>query len=86
MTGNNLDHTVEFSSGKEEHDVRTIFFSVYDSLKEKGYNPVNQIIGYLSSGDPTYITNYRDARYLIQKIERDELMEALIRFYLSNAR
>lgn len=83
---NNLDHTVEFNSTKEEYDVKSIFFSVYDSLKEKGYNPVNQIIGYLSSGDPTYITNYRDARNLIQKIERDELMEALIRFYLSNAR
>lgn len=82
----NLDHTVEFSSVKDEYDVKDIFFYVYDSLKEKGYNPVNQIIGYLSSGDPTYITSYRDARNLIQKIERDELMETLIRFYLSNAR
>ncbi len=83
---NSLDHTMEFSSNKDEYDVKNIFFSVYDSLKEKGYNPVNQIIGYLSSGDPTYITNYQDARNLIQKIERDELMEALIRFYLSHAR
>ncbi len=83
---NSLDHTMEFSSNKDEYDVKSIFFSVYDSLKEKGYNPVNQIIGYLSSGDPTYITNYQDARNLIQKIERDELMEALIRFYLSHAR
>ena len=57
---------------------------VYKALSEKGYNPVNQIVGYIMSGDPTYITSHNDARNLIQKIERDELLEELVKRYLSS--
>ena len=56
---------------------------VYKALKEKGYNPVNQIVGYIMSGDPTYITGYQNARSLICRIDRDELLEELVQFYLS---
>ena len=55
--------------------------TVYSAMKEKGYDPVNQIVGYLLSGDPTYITSYKNARYLILRVERDELLEELVRFY-----
>jgi uncharacterized protein (UPF0297 family) len=55
---------------------------VYDALKEKGYNPVNQMVGYLISGDPTYITNYNGARALVRKLERDEILEEVIKNYL----
>lgn len=55
---------------------------VYSALKEKGYNPINQMVGYLLSGDPAYITNYNNARNLIRKLERDELLEELVRNYL----
>ena len=57
---------------------------VYKALKEKGYNPVNQIVGYIMSGDPTYITSYNNARGLIRKLERDELLEELVRAYLKD--
>ena len=56
---------------------------VYKALREKGYNPVNQIVGYIMSGDPTYITSYQNARSLITRIDRDELLEELVQFYLS---
>ena len=55
---------------------------VYKALKEKGYNPVNQIVGYIMSGDPTYVTSYKNARYLIMKVERDELLEELLKNYI----
>ncbi|MGI6097062.1 MAG: IreB family regulatory phosphoprotein [Dethiobacteria bacterium] len=71
--------------GDEEESVRKIFFEVYKALKEKGYNPLNQIVGYLLSGDPAYITSHRNARSLIRRIERDELLEALVRSYLRQA-
>ena len=61
---------------------REIIFQVYDALEEKGYNPVNQLTGYIMSGDPTYITSYRDARKIIGRLERDELLEEIIGFYL----
>lgn len=57
---------------------------VYSALKEKGYNPVNQIVGYIMSGDPTYITSYKNARTLIMKVERDELVEEILRQYIKN--
>ena len=57
---------------------------MYDALKEKGYDPINQIIGYVLSGDPTYITSHKEARSLIRKIERDELLEEILGFYLQN--
>ena len=61
---------------------KTILTDVYNSLKEKGYNPINQLVGYLISGDPTYITNYNGARALVRKLERDELLEEVIKSYL----
>lgn len=79
-----LDGTRKFSM-KEESDkeMKRVLQTVYDALKEKGYNPINQIVGYLLSEDPTYITNYNNARSLIRKIDRDELMQELISNYLS---
>ncbi len=67
----------------DEKNIREILFSVYESLKEKGYNPINQIVGYIMSGDPTYITSYNNARALLAKLERDEIMEELLRTYLA---
>lgn len=79
-----MDHTRKFNLAEErEKEMKTILSSVYASLKEKGYNPVNQIVGYLLSEDPTYITNYQNARSLIRKIDRDELMQELVRHYLT---
>ena len=63
-------------------DVRDVIASVYSALTEKGYNPVNQIVGYIMSGDPTYITSYNSARSLIMKVERDELLEELLTHYI----
>lgn len=62
--------------------VKDILEAVYIALSEKGYNPVNQIVGYIMSGDPTYVTSYKNARYLIMKVERDELLEELLRNYI----
>ena len=78
-----LDGTRQFSM-KEESDkeMKRVLQTVYDALKEKGYNPINQIVGYLLSEDPTYITNYNNACSLIRKIDRDELMQELISNYL----
>ncbi len=57
---------------------------VYEALAEKGYNPVNQIVGYIMSGDPTYITSYKNARSLVMKVERDELIEETVKYYINN--
>ena len=66
----------------KESEMKQTLTTVYDALREKGYNPINQIVGYLLSEDPTYITNYNNARSLIRKIDRDELMQELISNYL----
>ena len=63
-------------------EMRATLMAVYDALKEKGYNPVNQIVGYIMSGDPTYITSHNNARSLIMKVERDELVEEVIRYFI----
>ena len=77
------DKTMEFSIGTEqEQEIRKIILMVYEALKEKGYNPINQIVGYLLSGDPAYIPRLNDARNLIRKHERDEIIEELVRSYL----
>ena len=68
-----LDHSAE---------IREILFSVYNSLIEKGYNPINQIVGYILSEDPTYITNYNNARALICRLDRDDLLQELVQSYL----
>ena len=80
MTGK---ETLKFTVPSDDKDnMRTILRSVFDALNEKGYNPINQIVGYLLTEDPTYITNYRSARSMICKIDRDELMQVLVRGYL----
>ena len=66
----------------QEAEVRNILTAVYDALKQKGYNPINQIVGYILSEDPTYITTYNNARSLIRRIDRDELLQILVRSYL----
>lgn len=74
------DHTVSFKLEKEgEAKVLSIIQSVHKSLEEKGYNPINQLVGYMISGDPAYITSHNDARKLICKVDRDEIMEVLIK-------
>ncbi len=67
---------------EQETGVKLVLSTVYEALTEKGYNPVNQIVGYIMSGDPTYITNHQGARSLIMKVERDELVEEMLRFYI----
>ncbi len=67
-----------------ETGVKVILATVYEALSEKGYNPVNQIVGYIMSGDPTYITSYKSARSLIMKVERDELVEEMFKEYIKN--
>ena len=80
-----LDGTRKFSLVDESNqEMKRTLTTVYDALKEKGYNPINQIVGYLLSEDPTYITNHNNARSLICKIDRDELMQELVQFYLDN--
>ena len=69
---------------EKDYDVREIIASVYEALTEKGYNPVNQIVGYIMSGDPTYITSHNNARSLIMKVERDELIEETVKYYINN--
>ena len=68
-----------------EIKVKEVLRSVYEALSEKGYNPVNQIVGYIMSGDPTYITNHNGARSLVMKVERDELLEELVDNYIGFA-
>ena len=75
--------TIKFSvPADEKENMHTSLRSVFDSLNEKGYNPINQIVGYLLTEDPTYITNYNNARSMICKLDRDELMQELVRCYL----
>ncbi|WP_123053997.1 IreB family regulatory phosphoprotein [Clostridium sp. JN-1] len=77
------DNTIQFDISKSKKDLtKEILTEVYDSLIKKGYNPVNQLVGYLISGDPTYITNYNGARALVRKLERDEIMEEVLKAYL----
>ncbi|WP_308860297.1 IreB family regulatory phosphoprotein [Paenibacillus radicibacter] len=80
-----MDKTMKFSMKAEEIDVtpKEVLLTVYNALQEKGYNPINQIVGYLLSGDPAYIPRHNNARSLIRKRERDELVEELVRSYLS---
>ena len=67
----------------KDSEMKQILTTVYDALREKGYNPINQIVGYLLSEDPTYITTYNNARSLIRRIDRDELLQALVKSYLT---
>ena len=77
------DETVSFNFERERNEeTKEILKQVYDALQEKGYNPLNQIVGYILSGDPTYITSHKGARNLIRNIERDELLEKLVKSYI----
>ena len=79
------DKTMTFSLGnQQEQEIRRILTTVYEALKEKGYNPVNQIVGYILSEDPTYITTHNNARSLIRRIDRDTLLQSLVRFYMTD--
>ncbi|MDR5658103.1 IreB family regulatory phosphoprotein [Serpentinicella sp. ANB-PHB4] len=82
-----FNHTMKFNIEQEqEYKAKDVILTVFEALQEKGYNPTNQFIGYILSGDPTYITSHNSARSIIRKIERDELLEELLRFYLANNR
>ncbi|MHB8065713.1 MAG: IreB family regulatory phosphoprotein [Ruminiclostridium sp.] len=80
-----INETMMFEVDKEkDNEAKEILVSVYQALKEKGYNPINQMVGYILSGDPTYITNYKNARSIIRRLERDELLEEVLKFYLES--
>ena len=77
--------TISFSIHEDkEHQLKEILTAVYDALRQKGYNPINQIVGYILSEDPTYITTHNNARALIRKIDRDELLQLLVKSYLND--
>lgn len=79
------DKTIQFKLNTGSPDeMKVILSTVYQALVEKGYNPINQIVGYILSEDPTYITTHKNARSLIRKIDRDELLQELVRTYLNN--
>lgn len=80
-----MDKTMKFNFNEEpmNNEAKEVLLRVYGALQEKGYNPINQIVGYLLSGDPAYIPRHKDARSLIRKLERDDLIEELVKSYLS---
>lgn len=81
---NSMNETMRFGSVEKEYDseAKKIIMTVTAALEEKGYNPVNQLVGYILSGDPTYITSHKNARSIIRRLERDELLEEIIKYYL----
>ena len=80
-----FDETMKFSLEKElQNPAREVIWLVCDALKDKGYDPVNQLVGYIISGDPTYITSYKNARSLVKRVERDELLEEFVKVYIDN--
>ena len=83
MDNTNFSKTVQFRVEKEKPmEPREVILRVYNALVEKGYNPINQIVGYIMSGDPSYITAHNGARALIQKLETDEILEELVKYYV----
>jgi uncharacterized protein (UPF0297 family) len=77
--------TMMFKVEKDKlNEAREVINTVYEALKEKGYNPINQIVGYMLSGDPTYITSHKNARSIIRRLERDELLEEILKCYLED--
>ncbi|WP_077534577.1 IreB family regulatory phosphoprotein [Massiliimalia massiliensis] len=80
-----MDKTMTFSvKDEKENEMKRILTTVYDALSQKGYNPVNQIVGYILSEDPTYITTHNNARSLIRHVDRDELLQAMVKAYLDD--
>lgn len=84
MVRDEFNHTMRFNVRAEEevNEARLVLKNVYTALREKGYNPINQLVGYLLSGDPAFITGHNNARSIIRKLERDELLEELLQVYL----
>lgn len=79
-----MDETVTFKANMlKNKEIQEILLSVYGALEEKGYNPLNQLVGYFISGDPTYITSHKDARNLIKQVDRDEILEVLLSSYIA---
>jgi len=79
------NETMMFKVDKDNsEEVRRILLTIYQALEERGYNPINQIVGYILSGDPTYITNHKNARSLVRKLERNELLEVILKYYLES--
>ena len=80
-----MEFTRKFSLGDQRDlEIKAILSSVYQALREKGYDPINQIVGYILSEDPTYITTHKNARALIRKVDRDELLQTLVKYYLNH--
>ena len=80
-----MDYTRKFSLNYDKDDeIKMVLTTVYNALQEKGYNPINQIVGYILSEDPTYITNHNNARALIRRVDRDELLQTLVKYYLTH--
>ena len=80
-----MDFTRKFNLvDQRDLEIKAILSTVYQALQEKGYNPINQIVGYILSEDPTYITNHNNARALIRKVDRDELLQTLVKYYLTH--
>ena len=77
-----INDTMKFKLDKEDFSVETILHQVYESLIERDYDPISQLVGYIISGDPTYITSYNNARVLIRRFERDEILEVLVKSYI----
>ena len=77
-------NTKKFKVDAERPDPKQIIMTVYEALSEKGYNPINQIVGYILSGDPSYITSYNGARSLVRKLERDEILDELVSAYVNS--
>ncbi len=78
------DIKISDAQTEDKSTINRIIGEVYEAMREKGYNPVNQIVGYIISGDPTYITGYKDARKKLSKIETDELLEEIVTYYINN--
>ena len=79
-----IDFTRKFNLNEDrDEEIKAILTAVYNALQEKGYNPINQIVGYILSEDPTYITTYKNARSLIRRVDRDDLLQALVRNYVN---
>lgn len=82
---NKLDYTMTFQTQKDSSESeKEVMKKVFDALEEKGYNPINQLVGYFLSGDPSYITSHNNARSLIRRFERDELLEVILKSYIEN--
>lgn len=84
-SGKSIEETMDFQvRNEEETNPSEVLLSVYGALREKGYNPINQLVGYLISGDPAYITSHKQARSMIRRVERDDLIEALVSYYVKD--